>query len=64
MAALMVLTRLKEQGVEEPGLLPSDAPPLQSHDGGQGGGGRVQYNPHLAHGSATLRQLSQVTMCP
>lgn len=25
-AALMALTRLKEQGVEEPGLLPSDFP--------------------------------------
>lgn len=35
MAALMVLTRLKEQGVEEPGLLPSDAPHCRAMMGGR-----------------------------
>lgn len=60
MATLMALTRLKEQRVEEPGLLPSDFPTAEpgarrAPDGGQGSGGRVQYNPYSAHGSATLR---------
>lgn len=66
MATLMVLRSLKEQRVEEPGLLSSDFPTAEpgarrTPDGGQGGGKRVQP-PHSAHGSAILRDGDPVSL--